>query len=214
MAESRRPPRPRPKPFAAAPPAAHGPRTDGATADADAADSADHRRTRRRVRGSGDRRGRTGSRHALLDAAEKDAVQTRQARRGRGGAAARDRPVRGEAQEERAKRRLADAESGCQAHRERAAADLEALQRETYSRTGDAGRGDRDARQGEDRCDQARTEARAQLDKARAEVATLARRRDDINAQLGTSPASSGARRLTNPEPAPRTASQYSMEEE
>ena len=70
--------------------------------------------------------------------------------------------------------------------RERTAAELEQLQRETW----DKARTTRDEAvamlaQAMVDADAVRTEARAMMDRARSEVAALARRRDDINAQLG-----------------------------
>jgi len=154
--------------------------------------------------------------HALLDAAEKDAVQTRQRAEDEAQRLLENARAEAQAQEQRAQRRLADAEAGAKLIRERAATDLEALQRETY----ESARSTREeaiamlAKARTD-ADQVRTDARTQLDKARAEVATLARRRDDINAQLGhlsgviealAVPDESGSRTTT--------ASQNSMEEE
>ncbi|HEY3409299.1 MAG TPA: hypothetical protein VGK53_14095, partial [Propionicimonas sp.] len=82
--------------------------------------------------------------------------------------------------------RLAEAEAGAKMIRERTAADLEKLQRDTYEKS----RASREEAvalltQAREDADTARAEARALMDRARAEVATLARRRDDINAQLG-----------------------------
>jgi hypothetical protein len=124
--------------------------------------------------------------HALLDAAEKDAVQTRQRAEEEAQRLLETARSEARAQEDRATRRLADAESGAKLIRERTATDLEALQRETYESVR-ATREEAIAMLAKARIDAdlARTEARAQLDKARAEVATLGRRRDDINAQLG-----------------------------
>ncbi|MBI4900277.1 MAG: hypothetical protein HY829_07350, partial [Actinobacteria bacterium] len=119
-----------------------------------------------------------------------------------------------QAQEERAKRRLADAEAGAKLIRERTATDLEALQRETYESV----RATREdaielLATARTEADQVRREARAQLDKARAEVGTLARRRDDINAQLGH--LSGVIEALAVPDEAgPTTQQAHPMEEE
>lgn len=154
--------------------------------------------------------------HALLAAAEKDAVQTRQRAEEEAQRLLETARTEAQAQEARATRRLADAESGAKLIRERAATDLEALQRETYESV----RSTREEAiallaQARIDADQARTEARSQLEKARAEVATLARRRDDINAQLGHLSGVIEALAVSD-QPGTRTtsASQHSMEEE
>jgi hypothetical protein len=123
---------------------------------------------------------------AVLDAAENDAVQTRQRGEDEAMRLVEHARVEAQAHADRAERRLADAEAGARVIRERTATELETLQREAYG-TARTTREEAIAMLAKARtdADQVRAEARALLDKARAEVTALARRRDDINAQLG-----------------------------
>jgi len=82
--------------------------------------------------------------HALLDAAEKDAVQTRQRAEEEAQRLLETAPSEAQAQEERAKRRLADAESGAKLIRETGRRRPRgAPARDVRVRPRDAGRGDR-----------------------------------------------------------------------
>ena len=123
---------------------------------------------------------------AVLDAAESDAVQTRQRAEDEAQRLVERAKVEAQAHADRAERRLADAEAGAKVIRERTATELETLQREAYG-TARTTREEAIAMLAKARtdADQVRAEARSLLDKARAEVTALARRRDDINAQLG-----------------------------
>lgn len=87
----------------------------------------------------------------------------------------------------RADRRVSDAEAGARQIRERAAADLEHLQRSTYAQTADLrDEAVRLLAEARTSADAIRAEAQQALQQARAEVAALARRRDDIQTQLGS----------------------------
>jgi hypothetical protein len=90
------------------------------------------------------------------------------------------------AADERAARRLEEAEKAARLVRERTAQEIERLQRETHE-------SHRQAReelvtttaQARADADRVREEARAMLERARSEVAALASRREDITTQLG-----------------------------
>ena len=124
--------------------------------------------------------------NAVLDAAEKDTAATREQARAHAERVVTEADLTAQARLERGQRRLDEAESGARVLRERAAAEVARLQteahdhrravREEATATLAAARSDADA---------SRAEARDLLILARAEVAVLAQRRDDITEQLG-----------------------------
>jgi hypothetical protein len=89
------------------------------------------------------------------------------------------------AADERGRRRVEEAEKAARLVRERTAEEIERLQRETHE-------SHRQAREqlvttaaaARAEADRVRTEARSMLERARAEVASLASRREDITKQL------------------------------
>jgi len=123
---------------------------------------------------------------AVLEAAEKDVVRTREQAKAQAERVAGEVDLTIQARLERAQRRLDESERGAKVLRERAATDLARLRteahehlrsvREEATTTLAAARADADT---------IRAQARDLLLRARAEVGTLAERRDDITEQLG-----------------------------
>jgi hypothetical protein len=123
---------------------------------------------------------------AVLEAADKDTIATREHARAHADRVISEADLTAQAALERAQRRLDEAEGGARVLRERAAAEVARLQteahqhrrevREEATATLAAARADADT---------SRAEARDLLILARAEVAVLAQRRDDITEQLG-----------------------------
>lgn len=124
--------------------------------------------------------------NALLDAAEADTVATRDHVQAHAERVMSEAEQTAQAALERGQRRLDEAEAGARVLRERAAAEVARLQTQAHEHR----RTVRDeamttlatARADADRN---RAQARDLLIHARAEVAVLAQRRDDITAQLG-----------------------------
>jgi hypothetical protein len=124
--------------------------------------------------------------NAILDAAERDTVATRDHVLAHAERVISEAEQTAQAALERGQRRLDEAEAGARVLRERAAAEVSRLQTEAHEHrravrdeatsTLAAARVDADTN---------RAQARDLLIRARAEVAVLAERRDDITAQLG-----------------------------
>jgi hypothetical protein len=122
---------------------------------------------------------------AILDAAEKDTVATREHAEIHAERVISEADLTAQAALDRGQRRLDEAESGARVLRERAAEEVSRLQTEAHQHrravrdeattTLAAARADADT---------SRTEARELLTRARAEVNALAERRDDITEQL------------------------------
>ncbi|HBX79890.1 MAG TPA: kinetoplast-associated-like protein, partial [Propionibacteriaceae bacterium] len=123
---------------------------------------------------------------AFLAAAETDAAATKQAAAEEGERVRAAAEAEAATQTERATRRVADAEEGARIVRENVTAEVEKMQREAFTRNR-ASREEAVALLTKARsdADSVREEARLALERARTEVAGLARRRDDIVAQLG-----------------------------
>jgi hypothetical protein len=127
-----------------------------------------------------------GQANAILDAAERDTVATRERAAAHAERVISEADLTAQAALERGQRRLDEAEAGARVLRERAAAEVLRLQTEAHNHrravrdeattTLAAARADADT---------SRTQARDLLTQARAEVKALAERRDDITAQLG-----------------------------
>ena len=123
---------------------------------------------------------------AVLQAADRDSVATRNHAAAQAERVTAEADLTAQAGLERAQRRLDEAETGARVLRERAAAEVARLQNEAHKHrravrdeatsTLAAARADADTN---------RAQARDLLTHARAEVSVLARRRDDIAAQLG-----------------------------